>query len=303
MTHNNFEKLSKEGLYEVVIDSDLNPKGSLTYADAILQGRSEKEIVFSTYICHPSMANNELSGPLVAVFLYNELKKQKNRYYTYRFVFTPETVGTISYLFSNGDYLKETSIGGLIITCAGDNGKFTFKKSKEENADINKLTAHILNNYAYGNYEIIDFSPIGSDERQYCSPGFNLPYGSLMRTMYGKYKEYHTSADNKDFISFKALQETVNIYIKICKAFELNQKYINKNPYCEPFLSKYDLYPDISSTSVDKEEWLRQILYILNYSDGKTSLLDIAEKLEVSILDLKENIDKLINKKILDYGE
>jgi aminopeptidase-like protein len=121
--------------------------------------------------------------------------------------------------------------------------------------------------------------------------------------MYGKYKEYHTSADNKDFISFKALQETVNIYIKICKAFELNQKYINKNPYCEPFLSKYDLYPDISSTSVDKEEGLRQILYILNYSDGKTSLLDIAEKLEVSILDLKENIDKLINKKILDYGE
>ncbi len=299
ITHNDFLALPKEGLYTVFIDSNLNENGSLTYADAILEGDSKEEIVFSTYICHPSMANNELSGPLVSVFLYNELKKLKSRKYTYRFIFTPETVGTISYLAENGNYLKKNSIAGLIVTCAGDAGMFTYKKSRDESSEINKIVSHVLANHAKKNHQIVDFTPIGSDERQYCSPGFNLPFGSLMRTMYGKYKEYHTSGDNKEFISFEALEETVEIYFKVCKAFELNQRYTNQQPYCEPFLSKHQLYPDISTTSGDKEEWLRQILYILNYSDGNTPLLEIAEKLGVSILDLEENIEKLKGKKLL----
>lgn len=299
LSHLEFEQLPKKGDYQVYIDSYLNPNGSLTYADAVLKGESEEEIVFSTYICHPSMANNELSGPLVAVFLYNELKKLTNRHYTYRFIFVPETIGTLNYLHENGTHLKKFTKAGLIITCAGDAGKFTYKKSKEEASEINKIVSHILSHHTEGNYKMIDFSPIGSDERQYCSPGFDLPFGSLMRTMYGEYKEYHTSADNKDFISFRALRETVDIYLKVCQAIELNQKYENLQPYGEPFLTKYGLYPDISSVSGGKEDWLKQILYILNYSDGNTPLLEIAEKLNISILKLQNNIIQLRDKGLI----
>jgi aminopeptidase-like protein len=301
MTHKDFLSLPKEGIYHAFIDSKLDSNGSLTYGDVILPGESKMEIVFSTYICHPSLANNELSGPLVATFLYKQLNQLKNRFYTYRFIFTPETIGTITYLSKHGSYLKENIHAGLIITCAGDQGKFTYKKSKKENTEINKVVEHILKHYAKKNHKVVEFIPIGSDERQYCSPGFNLPFGSLMRTMYGEYKEYHTSADNKEFISFPALMETIQMYYKICQTFEINHKYVNLYPYGEPFLSRHDLYPDINIGSGKKDQWLRQILFILNYSDGKTSLLEIAEKLQVPILDLCENINLLVKKKLLKF--
>lgn len=299
MSHEDFLGLPKEGQYHAYIDSKLEPDGSLTYGDAILPGKSKKEIVFSTYICHPSLANNELSGPLVATFLYKQLKQLKNRFYTYRFIFTPETVGTIAYLNNNGKYLKENTHAGLIITCAGDAGKFTYKKSKKENTEIGKVVEHILKHYAKENHKVVEFIPIGSDERQYCSPGFNLPFGSLMRTMYGEYKEYHTSADNKDFISFNAIKETIEMYYKVCQAFEINHKYINLNPYGEPFLSKHNLYPDLSTPSGIKEQWLKQILFILNFSDGETALLEIADKLNVPVLDLAGNIKTLLENKLI----
>lgn len=301
MTHNEFLSLPKEGLYHIYIDSNLDSNGSLTYAHAILKGQSKKEIVCSTYVCHPSMANNELSGPLVTTFLYKKLKKQKGRYYTYRFIFTPETIGTIAYLQAYGEYLKETIYGGLVVTCAGDPGNFTYKKSRSTGSEIDKTVTHVLSHYAKDHHRVVDFSPVGSDERQYCSPGFNLPFGSLMRTMYGEYKEYHTSADDKKFISFSALNETIEMYHKVCMAFELNRKYINQNPFGEPFLSRHNLYPDMSASSGEKEEWLRQILYILNFSDGETPLLEIAEKLNVSILELSDNIQRLLQKRLIKY--
>ncbi len=301
MPHKDFLSLPKEGLYHVYIDSKLEPNGSLTYGEAILPGRIKKEIIFSTSICHPSLANNELSGIIVSIYLLKKLKKLKDRYYTYRFIFIPETIGAIAYLHNKGDYLKENIHAGLIITCAGDEGMFTYKRSRKKDTETNKVAEHILKHYANENHRVVDFIPIGSDERQFCSPGFNLPFGSLMRTMYGEYKEYHTSADNKEFISFNALKKTVEMYFKVCQAFEINQKYMNQNPYGEPFLSKHNLYPDLSSASGIKEHWLKQILFILNYSDGETPLIEIAEKLNVPILDLSESIRKLMEKNLIKF--
>lgn len=301
MTHHEFSSLSQEGLYKVVVDTRLF-EGALTYADAYLEGQSKEEIVFSTYICHPSMANNELSGPLVAAFLYQKLKTVTNRYYSYRFIFTPETVGTIAYLHQFGDVLKSNVLAGYVITCVGNEAPFTYKKSRKDDSQTNLITEHILK-YNYPNYhKVIDFVPTGSDERQYCSPGFNLPFGSLMRTMYGEYKEYHTSLDNIDFISFAAIEGSVNAYWEMMKAFELNHKYKNLLPYGEVQLGKRGLYPDISTTTGKREFTLIKILYLLNYSDGDHFLIDIAEKIGCSILDLEDEVQKLINEGILTWS-
>ncbi len=298
MAHDEFVQLPKEGMYQVVIDADLFD-GKLTYADAYLPGKTSEEVVFSTYICHPSMANNELSGPLVAAFLYQQIEALKDRHYSYRFVFTPETIGTIAYLSQFGMQLKEKAKAGFIITCAGNEAPFTYKKSRKDNSETNQITEHILK-YHYPNYhEVVEFTPIGSDERQYCSPGFNLPFGSLMRTMYGKYPQYHTSLDNADFISFEALEGTVEAYLKVVKGLEGNRKYQNNLPFGEIQLGKRGLYPDMSSTKGDKESSLKKILYLLNYSDGEHSMLTIAEKIGCSILELKEELDKLIAQNLL----
>jgi aminopeptidase-like protein len=299
MSYNDFKDLDKTVNYRVVIDSSLDSKGSLTYGEAILPGKSKEEIVFSTYICHPSMANNELSGPLVTTFIYMALSKVKNRHYTYRFIFTPETVGTIAYLSRNLDHLRKYTKAGFVVTCVGDNGSYTYKQSKDQTQEVNQLVEHILLNHANNHFKIIPFTPIGSDERQYSAPGVNLPFGSLMRTMYGEFEQYHTSADNKEFISFEAMKDTIDLYVKVCMAFESNHRYINLYPFGEPFLSKHNLYPNTGITSGKKEDWLRNILFILNYSDGKTDLLDIANKLGVSILSLTESITQLKSKSLI----
>jgi aminopeptidase-like protein len=234
-----------------------------------------------------------LSGPLVVAFLYKALKLKSNLHFTYRFVFAPETIGTIAYLAENGQKLKNDLHAGYVVTCVGDDNKFTFKKSRKDKTVTNELTVHILKHHAKQGYHVEEFSPTGSDERQYCSPQFNLPVGSLMRTMYGKYKEYHTSLDNKDLISFKALEETVQMYLNLVEAFELNHYYLNIAGFGEPQLGKRNLYPDLG-TKNQKSDSLKKILYILNYSDGSYSLLDIAEKLQCSILDLKNEVETLL---------
>lgn len=305
MTHEEFQTLPREGKYQVFIDSSLF-NGNLTYADAYLPGKTTEEVVFSTYICHPSLANNELSGPLVAAFLYQQLKALPNRHYSYRFVFTPETIGTIAYLNHFGKEMKENVKAGFVITCAGNEAAFTYKRSRKQDSETNKITEHILK-YHYPNYhEVLDFTPIGSDERQYCSPGFNLPFGSLMRTMYGKYEEYHTSLDNADFVSFEALEGTVDAYFKVVKGLELNRTYQNTLPFGEIQLGKRGLYPDMSSTKGDKAFSLKKILYLLNYSDGEHTLLDIAEKLGCSVLELEEELNQLTSHDLLNltsYGK
>lgn len=300
ITHNEFKSLIP-GNYEVVIESELKKNGSLTYADSIIKGKTNKEILLSTYICHPSMANNELSGPILAVFLYDILSKRKDLKFSYRFVFVPETIGAICYLKNFGETLKKNVISGFVITCVGDRGDFTYKKTRELNTLTDRITIHILK-HCNAKFNLVDFFPMGSDERQYSSPGFNLPIGSLMRSMYGTFEQYHTSLDDKNFISFSSLFETGLLYLKIIEAFEIEDYYINTVLFCEPQLGKRNLYPKIG-TKNDKDDLLKKILFILNYSDGNNSLLDIAEKINCSILDLKEPLNLLLEKKLLKRYE
>jgi len=297
MSHEQFLSLDKHEIYEVCIDSKLDEKGSMTMGEAFIKGSSDKEILFSTYICHPSLASNELSGPLVSAFIYQSLKKQKNLKYNYRFVFVPETIGSICLLSQKGDYFKEKLSAGFVITCIGDDGNFTYKKSRIGNS-LPDRAAEIILKQTEKKYNIIDFFPSGSDERQYCSPGFNLPVGSLMRTMYGVYPEYHTSADNKNYISFEAMEKSVNKYLAILELLERNKKYINKMPFCEPQLGKRGLYPNLGSQKVT-EKFVSTMMWILNLSDGLNDLIDISEKTNIPVLDLYPVIDKLIEHDIL----
>lgn len=286
LSHKEWESLS-EGEYEVYIDSTLE-NGSLTYGQCYLPGETEEEVLFSTYLCHPSMANNELSGPLAAAFLYKQLTTLKRRRYSYRFVFAPETIGVIAFLAKEGERLKRQLRAGYVLTCCGDQGPFTYKLSKNPNNENDLIARHILKHNA-PTHRIIDFSVGGSDERQYCSPGFNLPVGSLMRTPYQQYKEYHTSLDNKSFISFQAMEETVMQYFRIMKALELNKCYVNTIAFCEPQLGKRGLYPSSIDPLFNRTQ-LHRLLHFLSFADGRTSLLEIAEKRNECILDYESVI-------------
>lgn len=287
ITYEEYLTLPTHGTYEVFIDSSLSD-GYLTYADAILKGNTNDEILISTYICHPSMANNELSGPLVSMFLYQKLAQLSHRHYTYRFVFVPETIGALAYLHQYGNHLKQYCKAGYVITCVGDRGIFHYKQSKNGHTLADKCAIHTLK-YANRPHRILPFYPGGSDERQYCSPAFNLPVGSLMRTPYREFPEYHTSLDNKEFISFRALNESIEMYYQIIQTIELNQTYINQYPHGEPQLSKRNLY----TQNISREQ-VMQMMYILQYSDGQNDIIDIAEKMKVSASKLKDSINILL---------
>lgn len=296
VSQNEFDALPKQGKYKVVIDSELKD-GSLTYGDCILKGETSDEILISSYLCHPSMANNELSGPLVLSFLYQLVAAMPKRRYTYRFVLCPETIGTIAYLHQNKQTILDHVRGGFVLTCCGTSKPFVYKKSRRETSQTDKIAEHILK-HSGSHYSIIGFDPIGSDERQYCSPGFNLAVGSLMRSKYHEYNEYHTSLDNKELISFEALKETVEMYFKMIEVFELDQIYINTIQFCEPNMGKRNLYEDLSGALVMPDQIARR-MRLINYMDGQHSLLDFCEKYGLHILDLKDEIQLLLNKGVL----
>jgi len=272
LTHNEYERLP-ESLYEVFIDTEIYD-GHLEIGEAVLEGESTNEILFSTYLCHPSMANNELSGPLALSFLYGCIKALPKRQYTYRFVISAETIGTICYLSKRGEHFKNHLKAGYVMTCLGNQSSFTYKQSRLGNSLADRAAETVLKEVK--DYTIIDFSPFGSDERQYCSPGFNLPVGSLMRTMYAEYPEYHTSLDNKEFINFEALAESVEVYLNIVKAIESNKVWVNKIPFGEPQLGKRGLYPS-SNPKIDPIEEFRAIKWLLNLADGESDLLEMAK--------------------------
>lgn len=290
ISYESFLKLDKNKKYEVHIESDLS-EGHMTYGDLLLKGESEREVLFTTYICHPSMANNELSGVLVTAFLYKLLSQIPNRKYSYRFVFVPETVGSVFYLSQHGQHFMKNLVAGLVLTCIGDSGAFSFKHSRQGNSAVDKSMKHLLK-HELVEYNLFDFTPIGSDERQYCSPGFNLPVGVLCRTMYHAYKEYHTSLDNKAFMDFKGMVVTLNLLVRFTKVLELNEKYINTNPFCEPQLGKRGLYQSIGGVRQPPVA-IKRFMNILNYSDGKYDLIDVAEKLGESILLLEDSVEQL----------
>lgn len=289
LKHNQLTAL-KDETYDILIDSELNPIGTMTYGEAFIKGESDEEILLSTYICHPSMANNELSGPLVTSFIYKLLKGKKLRY-SYRFLFLPETIGAIYYLSKYGKRLKERLIAGFVVTTIGDKGPFTYKRSRQGDAIPDRAVELVLNQ-TEKDYNIEDFFPNGSDERQYCSPGFNLPVGSLMRTRYGKYKEYHTSDDNKSFISFNAMQKSVEKYVEVINVIEKNRIYTNQFPFCEPQLGKRGLYPTLGSQK-EVQEYVDATLWLLNLTDGTNDLISISKKSKIKFDLLAEVAEKL----------
>lgn len=258
--------------YEVCIDTTLED-GHLTYGECYLPGRSSDEVLISVHACHPSLANDNLSGLTVATSLAQMLVG-KNLRYSYRFLFIPGTIGAITWLSRNKATANRVQ-HGLVLTCIGDSGGFHYKKSRRGDAEIDRTVAHVLRHCGESS-GVLEFSPYGYDERQYCSPGFNLPVGCLMRSVWGTFPEYHTSADNLDFIRPDQLARSLRVCVSICDVLESNKSYQNQSPYCEPQLGKRDLYRSTGGESLESEIHAR--LWVLNFSDGEHSLLDIAER-------------------------
>jgi aminopeptidase-like protein len=265
----------EDGEYEVCIDSSLEA-GSLTYGECFLPGRSAEEVLFSCHICHPSLANDNLSGLTVATSLAQLLTGQKLRY-SYRFLFIPGTIGAIAWLARNRDTARRIR-HGLVLTCLGDGGPFHYKKSRRGDAEIDRAAEHVLAHYTSPS-TVLEFSPDGYDERQYCSPGFNLAVGCLMRSVWGTFPQYHTSADNLDFVQPQQLAESLRICASIAEVLENNVHYRSLNPCCEPQLGRRNLYLSNGGQSADVE--LKSRLWVLNLSDGEHSLLDIAERANI----------------------
>jgi aminopeptidase-like protein len=283
--------LLEDGEYEVVVNSKLF-EGQLNYGELILPGESDQEIFLSTYICHPSMANNELSGPTVATYLAKWLSELKTKRYTYRFVFIPETIGSITYLSKNYINLKKKVVAGFNISCVGDERSYSYLPSRNGNTISDKVAKHVLK-WIDPDYKSYTWLDRGSDERQYCAPGIDLPIASILRTKYGQYPEYHTSLDNLDsVVTPKGLNGG---YWALRKALELVEK--NKiykvNILCEPQMGKRGLYPTLSTKKSGRE--VKTMMNLLSFCDGEHSLIDIAEKINLPAWDLYELIEKLVS--------
>ena len=288
-----------EGDYEVVIDTD-HIEGSLTIGELVLPGESDEEILISTNICHPSMANNELSGPIVSAFLGREIMKIPDRRLTYRFVFLPETIGSICYLSHYGEHLSKRMIAGYQVVCVGTDDPYVYKQSRRGDTPADRAALTALKLRAGDDLKIRRFRPDwGSDERQYCSPGFNLPLGSLMRSVYDEYPEYHTSMDNRDLMSFAAMAESVQVFKFVLQHIDLNRVYRNLMPYGEIQLGKRGLYPSLGNFQEGMDQ-VSAILWLLNMSDGEHDLLDIAESSGVDIRLLDHFARLLCKREILD---
>jgi aminopeptidase-like protein len=294
LSHNQLLGLS-EGEYEVLIDSSLED-GHLTYGEYYLRGETGAEVLISAHICHPSLANDNLSGVALAVFLARHLSALSTRY-SYRFLFIPGTIGSIAWLSLNESRAARIK-HGLVITGVGDPGKLTYKKSRRGDAEIDRAVVKALRD-AGDPFQVCDFSPYGYDERQFCSPGFNLPVGCFMRTPHGQYPEYHTSADDLGFVQPEYLADSFLKVWTVVQILEHNRVYLNLNPKCEPQLGKRGLYAHIGGQTDGK---LRELamLWVLNLSDGEHSLLDIAEKSEMKFDLVKAAADVLVKHHLLE---
>ena len=290
----NQRKTLIDGNYKVYIDSELS-NGSLTYGELIIKGKFEKEIFLSTYVCHPSMANNELSGPTVTTYLAKWIQS-KPRECTYRIIFIPETIGAICYLSKNIKKMKQNIIAGYNISCVGDDNAYSYLPSRQENTISDKIALHVLQ---HTQPDFIKYSYLdrGSDERQYCSPGVDLPIASVMRTKYGKYKEYHTSLDNLDYISSAGLFGAYEVLIKCIECIEYNKIY-QTTVLCEPQMDKRNLRPTLgASKTMDIN--IKLMMDILVYADGKNDLLTISEKINYPLWNIIDIIKILLKEKLL----
>ena len=281
LRHRDREALAP-GKYRVKIDSTLAP-GALNYAELLIPGEREEEVFLATNICHPSMANNELSGPVTCAFLARYLLAKPRRY-TYRIAFVPETMGAIAYLGRNADHMKERTIAGFQVVCTGGPDDFTYLESRRGDTLADRAARHVLKQRGVA-HRILDYTHRASDERQYCSPGIDLPVGSLMRSKYHDYPEYHTSLDNLEFVTAEHLAASYALYCDILDAIEANRLYRTTLEGCEPNLGRRGLYPTLGGQS-HKAADTRYYRAIMAYADGKTDLLDIADKHGWSIEEL-----------------
>ena len=286
LSHRQLESLA-DGEYEVVINSSLED-GALTYGECVLPGEIEDEFLISVHICHPSLCNDNLSGVAVAATLARLLASIPHRY-TYRFLFVPGTIGPIAWLFRN-QATAQLVKHGLVLACVGDRGSINYKRSRRLTAVIDRAVEHVLRSKGEP-FEVRDFSPYGYDERQYCSPGFNLPVGGFRRTPHGEYAEYHTSADNLDFVSAAHLVDTLGTLLEVIDLIESDLSFINLSPMGEPQLGRRGLLPSVGGKAAKTEQLA--LLWVLNLSDGSNSVLDIAERSGLPFAELRSAIEAL----------
>ena len=297
-TQEQFDNL-RNGTYKVVIDSPFS-QGELNYGELLISGKSNKEIFLSTYICHPSMANNELSGPTVVTFIAKWLQEVGKTNYSYRIIFIPETIGSISYLSLNYKDMKNKIFAGFNVTCVGDERAYSYIPSRNGKTMSDLIAKHVLK-WTDKNFVKYSWLDRGSDERQYCAPGIDLPIASILRTKFGVYPEYHTSLDDlKNVVTANGLNGGYWAIRKAIEAIE-NNKIYKSTILCEPHMSKRGLYPTISKKKSTNGQ-IKLMMNLISLCDGKSSLLEIAEILNVPIWDLYEIIKKLVSQKLINVS-
>jgi aminopeptidase-like protein len=281
------------GEYEVVIDSSLTD-GSLTYAESSTEGEVADEVLFSTYVCHPSLCNDNLSGVALVAVLAKYLSRMPLRY-SYRFLFGPGTIGPLCWLWKNESRLDKIA-HGLVLSCAGDPGSLTYKRSRREEAEIDRAAANVVR--AAGG-TVLPFEPWGGDERQFCSPGFNLPVGALTRTPADRFPGYHSSADNLDLVRPEFLGDSFHAVLNIVDVLETNNRYLNRNPKGEPQLGKRGLYRRVAGGSSVETA----LLWVLNLSDGENTLLDISDRSGLPYATIREAAETLVEHNLLEEAQ
>jgi aminopeptidase-like protein len=284
-----------DGPFHIFIDSQLFD-GNLTYAELLIPGDTKEEILFSTYVCHPSMANNELSGPVVSMALAKHIQSLESRRFSYRFLFTVETIGSILYISKHLKRMKENLVCGWVLTCMGDERTYSYVPTRNGETLTDFVSKRVLKDLGC---DFLEYSWLdrGSDERQFNSPGVDLPFASLMRTRYGDYPEYHTSLDNLEVISPEGLSGGLEMLKSAVKILETNA-YWKVNVLCEPQLGKRGLYPNVSTKTSGLE--IRNQMNVISYFDGSTDLLRIADKCKISYNEVLEVLEKLKNSGLID---
>jgi aminopeptidase-like protein len=285
----------KEDTYEVVIDSALE-NGYLNYGEYYVKGQNCDEVLISSHACHPSLCNDNLSGVVLSTFLAKYISKVSLRY-SYRFLFIPGGIGSIVWLYLNEHKVSNIRCG-LAISCVGDSGSFTYKKSRQGYAEIDQAVINVLRNSEQA-YKIVEFSPYGYDERNFCSPGFNLAVGSLTRSTYSQFPQYHSSADNLDFIRPEYLAESFEKYLSVIYVLENNKKYLNLKPKGEIQLGKRGLYKTIGGLQQRPTDEMA-FLWVMNMSDGNHSLLDISDRSGLDFHSIKNAANVLFEHKLLE---
>jgi aminopeptidase-like protein len=294
LTHRQLSSLA-DGLYHVVIDADLKP-GHLSYGELLIPGESKDTVLFSCHICHPSLANDNLSGISVATMLAHHIKTTRPRY-SYRFLFIPGTIGSLTWLARNEDKVRWIT-HGLVLSCLGDAGGMTYKQSRRGAAAIDRVLAHVLRHDDVP-HRIRPFVPYGYDERQYCSPGFDLPVGCLMRTPNGEYPEYHSSGDNLSLLRAESLAHSLAILRRIITVIEGDAVYRSRNPKGEPQLGRRGLYASLGGQRSAGYDQMA-LLWVLNLADGHHSLLDMAERAGLPFATIHAAANALVSAELLE---